>query len=459
MKNAALLWTVLAVLVLVFAPLLYALLLLPPAPPPVPVVPQKNAVAAPSSSCSSCPSSSSSSREGFRQAISMANTTNTALALIDTVVKASFHSAYRATDNTVSLEQLRVVLGRGVRWLDFDVLSIDAQPMVGFTTKPVAAPPVNTGMAAVMTNATGDPPNAAGNALPLTSVLVEAASAAFNGDTSPNSGDPLFVNLRIKTNDSSVYPTIAAAFGNAFGSALYSSRLLPHRTPLAALTGRVVFVLDTLHSAPGFRGPCDNSYSSCAAVQQVRSLAGLLCGTAAFPLTTAAVQARSSFSPVMPGDPGADLARTVALSRTLAAAANTRRSDTVDGFTAARRRGGLPGRPGAMLPSRLGAAAAAATAPPPGVLANPTSAAVERDTTATRWRCTVPDIAAPANGDVVSLIAHWGIQVAPQCFWRDDDALAAYESLFQENGGAAFLALSSAIGAAVGSGGAGTAAE
>lgn len=345
----------------------------------------------------------------------MANVTNTALALIDSVVKASFHSAYSASSNSVSLDQLRVVLKRGVRWVDFDVISVDAQPMVAYTTKPVAAAPVNTtagmgGAAAPMTSTTGDPPNAASNSLPLTTVLNELASAAFNGATSPNSGDPLFVNLRIKTNDSSVYPTVAAALGNAFGSALYSSRILPHRITLESLIGRVVFVLDTLNSAPGFASRCDNSYASCAAVQQVRSLAGLLCGTAAFPLTTAAVQMGTSFSPVLPVDPGAEIAAAAAAPARLA-----------------------PGN---------------GRAPPGAVtVTNPTSVAVERDSSATRWRCTVPDFAAPANSDVATLVARWGIQITPQCFWRDDDELAAYESLFQDNGGAAFLALSSAIGA------------
>lgn len=348
----------------------------------------------------------------------MSNTTNTALALIDSVVKASFHSAYTAQSNQVTLAQLRVVIGRGARWLDFDVVSVDAQPVVAYTTKPVTAAASATGMmptsrsAAAAAATTGDPPNVAANTLPLTSVLNEAASAAFNSGTCPNPGDPLFVNLRVKTNDSSVYPTIAAALGNAFGSALHTSRLQPHRTTLASLVGRVVFVLDTMHSAPGFAAQCDDSYSSCAAVKQVRSLAGLLCGTAAFPLTTATVQQGTSFSPVMPVDPGAALATSAELSRTLAATAVSESATK-----------------SASLQQ------------------NPTSKLIERDTSATRWRCTVPDFAAPHNGDVASLVAHWGIQVAPQCFWKDDDALAAYEGLFQNNGGAAFLALSSAIGA------------
>ncbi len=355
--------------------------------------------------------------EGFRASISMATSTTTSIALIDTVVKASFHSAYSASSNSVSLEQLRAVIKRGVRWLDFDVLSEDAQPVVGFTTKPAGAGGAKDGA-----SRRGDPPNEARNSLPLTTVLVEVAAAAFSPIGAPNSGDPLFVNLRIKTGDSGVYPTVAAALGNAFGSALHSSRVHPHRASLAALMGKAVFVLDTLHSAPAFAAQCDNSYAACAAVKQVRSLAGLLCGTANFPLTTANVQSGVGNSPVMPVDPAAAAARQVR------AAASQRAVATA----AAMGKGG-------------------------GAVVNPTSrgGGVERDTSATRWRCTVPDFTAPANGDASSLIARWGVQVAPQCFWLDDDALAEYEQLFQDNGGAAFLPLSAAIGATAGGGGGG----
>lgn len=346
----------------------------------------------------------------------MAASTATSIALIDTVVKASFQSAYSASSNSVSLEQLRAVIKRGVRWLDFDVLSEDAQPVVGFTTKPAGG----GGGAKDGASRRGDPANEARNSLPLTTVLVEVAAAAFSPSGAPNSGDPLFVNLRIKTGDSGVYPTVAAALGNAFGSALHSSRVHPHRVALDALMGKAVFVLDTLHSAPAFAAQCDNSYAACAAVQQVRSLAGLLCGTAAFPLTTATVQAGVGNSPVMPVDPAAAAARQVR-----AAAAQ-----------------------------RAVAAAAASKGGGKGAVVNPTSrgGGVERDTSATRWRCTVPDFAAPVNGDASTLVSRWGVQVAPQCFWLDDAALAEYEQLFQDNGGAAFLPLSAAIGATAGGG-------
>lgn len=358
-------------------------------------------------------------KEGFQQSISMANSSNTALALIDTVVKGSFHSAYDGKE--VTLAQLRTVLARGVRWVDFDILAdtATARPVIGVATKPVTAPPPPVAAGTAPANpGSGDPPNAASNTLPLTSVLNELSTAAFSPTGSPNAGDPLFVNLRIKTNNSGVYPGIASALGNAFGSALHTGgRIRPQQIDLASLMGRVVFVLDTQNSAPAFAQRCDDSYASCAAVKQVRSLAALLCGTANFPLSIAPKQMLAARQPVLPSDPaGEDIG-----------GSGTTTTNNTNPVLAAR---GLAATDTRMKPSNMN-----------GVVA--------RDTSATRWRCTIPDPGAPINGNVAELIEGWGIQVTPQCFWKDDTALAAYERLFQElGGGAACMALSSAVVAA-----------
>ena len=345
----------------------------------------------------------------------MANSSNTALALIDTVVKGSFQSAYDGKQ--VTLAQLRAVLARGVRWVDFDVLT-DAstqRPVVGVARRPVTAPPSPAAAGTAPANpGSGDPPNVARNSLPLTSVLNELAASAFNPTGSPNAGDPLFVNLRVKTNNSGVYPGIASALGNAFGSALHTGgRIQPHQIDLASLMGRVVFVLDTQNSAPAFAMRCDDSYASCAAVKQVRSLAGLLCGTAAFPLSIAPNQTRAARQPVLPGDP----------------------ADAMGGVGASTTNSVLAARGLAPTNTRM-----------KKQQQHGSSGVVARDTSAMRWRCTIPDPGAPVNGDAAALSDGWGIQVAPQCVWRDDDALAAYERLFQEiGGGAACMALSSAV--------------
>lgn len=347
-------------------------------------------------------------RQGFQQAISMANSSNTALALIDCCIKASYQTAYDGSG--VSLAQIRAVVARGARWVDFDVISVDAQPVVAYTTAPVAAAPAAPAApdAASASSSVGDPP-APASTLPLPSVLNELATVAFNSATAPNAGDPLFVCLRVKSNDAAIYATVAAAAGNAFGSALHASRIQPHAVPLSALLGRVVLVLDVRNSAAAFASRCDNALPACAAVKQIRSLAGLLAGTDAFPLTTADIQAQIAYSPVMGVDPGAQIARTAALSRATPA---------VDTRTAP-------------------AVAAPAVAP-----AAPT---MPRDSSATRLRCTLPALQSPANGDYSDLVQRWGIQVAPQCFWIDDGALAKYEAFFQDNGASAFLSLASAV--------------
>lgn len=234
------------------------------------------------------PCTTDSQKEPFTAEISMQNTTNMSYPLIDYVVKASAHSAYNLSSNTVSLDQLRNVIKRGCRWIDFDIFSVDHLPVVGFTTTPTVKPGQHSDSL---------------NVLPFAQVMTEVQRNAFSTLTAPNANDPLFINIRIKSSDSAIYSVVQTAMSNSFGSMLYTDKIQPNITPLAALSKRAILVIDTLYSAPEVSQLCDNTILSCAAATSLRSIAGLLCGTTQFPLTLQSIQLKQAPVPVMPGDP------------------------------------------------------------------------------------------------------------------------------------------------------------
>lgn len=350
--------------------------------------------------------------EPFIANISMQNTTGTGGAIIDYAIKSSYHTAYDSSSNSVSLEQLRKVLARGTRWVDFDVFSIDHEPAVGFSVKTVGSlPQQDTG--AQTTVETGM--NQATNSLPLILVLEELNRSAFDVTGSPNSGDPMFVNLRVKSADSAIYPIIQTSFANTFGTLLHSSRLDPATTPLADIMGKVVFVLDTINSAPNISAQCDNSYVSCTQAKSMRSIAALMCGTAKFPLVAQDTQLKLAPTPVMPGDPGD--------------------KDAGEG----------EGSANPLIDSPLPVVTQLAGDIP----AKKTN--ISRGTTAVRFRCSPPAIQSALSGANPSILPFWrdyGIQVVPYRFYIDDAGLGEYEQMFADNGHCAFIPLATAIGVA-----------
>ena len=107
---------------------------------------------------------------------------NQNIALKQCCMKASYNSAY--TGNYVSLDMIKFVLGRGCRFLDFEVFSIDGVPQVGVSTDLT-----NT----LLTSK---------NQIFLDTAFNTIVSSAFS-NASPYLLDPIFIHLRIKskTND------------------------------------------------------------------------------------------------------------------------------------------------------------------------------------------------------------------------------------------------------------------
>ena len=125
------------------------------------------------------------------------NKDSTVLPLREYCIKSSYNSA--STGNYVNVEMVKLLLKRGCRLFDFEILykEVDEKfiPVVGFTTD------INYNIIESK------------NTIPLDDVLIMIATNAYT-DTSPNSKDPIFINLRIKSNDSAAYNAIAKSIHN-----------------------------------------------------------------------------------------------------------------------------------------------------------------------------------------------------------------------------------------------------
>lgn len=156
-------------------------------------------------------------------------------------IKSSFNSAY--TGSYVNQNMVKYVLSRGCRFLDFEVFIKDGVPIVAYS------------------DAQYDPSYSSftslAPALSLAGVCSTIMSNAFT-DTSPNPGDPLFVQLHINTNLSSSYSVIAETIISSMSNKLYVGNVTPS-TPLNLLMGQIVLIIDNQTANSSYQ-----NYSGCA---------------------------------------------------------------------------------------------------------------------------------------------------------------------------------------------------
>jgi len=155
------------------------------------------------------------------------------MALKQYCIKGSYNSAF--TGNYINMDMLIYLLGRGVRFFDFEVYFIqDATtglytPQVGYSTdgKIIAIESTNT--------------------ILLDNVLSALVAGAFS-QTSPNNNDPLFINLRIKSNNNDIYKAVASSVDFILKPVLYhdtnGDRKVTKNTPMSELMGKVVLMVD-----------------------------------------------------------------------------------------------------------------------------------------------------------------------------------------------------------------------
>lgn len=161
-------------------------------------------------------------------------------------IKSSYGSA--TTGKYVHLDMIKHVLTRGCRLLDFDVFYVKENenfvPKVGFSTD------VNNYFIESK------------NSLLLDDVFSTIAAHAFS-QTSPNRTDPLFINMRIKSNDSAIYSAVAKSIDAKLKSITYSGKV-SRDTPFKDLMNKAVISVDkTIRRDYADFAKCDETDVSC----------------------------------------------------------------------------------------------------------------------------------------------------------------------------------------------------
>jgi hypothetical protein len=123
----------------------------------------------------------------------------------DYFIKSSFNSCAGGIGQKdwVGLKPLEYVIKQGVRMLDFEIVSKNGEPCV--TSSPETISNLKTAVSGTYNN------------LKFKEVMNFVASNAFAGvDKCPNGDDPLFINLRIKTTNTNIYPIMTTILKETF---------------------------------------------------------------------------------------------------------------------------------------------------------------------------------------------------------------------------------------------------
>jgi hypothetical protein len=123
--------------------------------------------------------------------------------LRDYYIASSYNSccAGQFLDDYVSLDALSNVLKRGARLVDFEIYSFGGQAVVA------ASPSSSYDFKGTY------------NCLPIGQVFSTLNGYAFSGQT-PNPHDPLFIHLRVKSNNLDIYKQLAKSLGDNFSNLL-----------------------------------------------------------------------------------------------------------------------------------------------------------------------------------------------------------------------------------------------
>ena len=213
-------------------------------------------------------------------------------ALRNFVIKSSSNSAY--TNGYMNLNMIKYVLSKGCRFLDFEIYMKDHVPIVAYSTNKQS-----------LETFTSQAP-----AVSFSGVCSTIISNAFS-EISPNSDDPLFLHLRIKTYDSSAYSKIAQIIKSSLGPKLYTEgdgSAVPVNldTQITDFLGKIVVIVDQ-HSSPGFQ-----NYSTCAPDNsECYSLTNVINMVSNTQSMRTYSQSDLTYQPINPPDPGVYLFRIV----------------------------------------------------------------------------------------------------------------------------------------------------
>jgi len=125
----------------------------------------------------------------------------------DYYILSSYNSCNTSTElqhNTISLNALKYVIGQGARLLDFEIYSLENKPIVSTSNNPDNYYMFQSS-----------------NYVTFNDVFETIINNAFNISTCPNPMDPLFVHLRVKSNNDKMLNNLATIFETYEGSTNY----------------------------------------------------------------------------------------------------------------------------------------------------------------------------------------------------------------------------------------------
>jgi hypothetical protein len=133
----------------------------------------------------------------------------------------------------VDVIALQSAIAQGYRCLDFEIYSQDNKPVVAASTKNSFYYKETY------------------NSIPFSDAMYAVAQNAFNPTKTPNGTDPLFIYLRIKSNNPKIIPDIVAAINAQFGGQLlgpdynyaYNGNNLG-QSPISHFVGKVIIITD-----------------------------------------------------------------------------------------------------------------------------------------------------------------------------------------------------------------------
>jgi hypothetical protein len=159
--------------------------------------------------------------------------------LYDYYIKAAYNACSGGSykNDYVDICVLKSIIKQGVRCLDFEIYSIDDQPIVATSTTN------NYHVKETL------------NYVNFATVMDTIRNNAFSGDTCPNPSDPILIHLRFKSNNQKMYSKLAEIFesyndlmlGPAYSYESEGKNL--GNFPLLSLKNKIVLIADRTNSA------------------------------------------------------------------------------------------------------------------------------------------------------------------------------------------------------------------
>jgi hypothetical protein len=200
--------------------------------------------------------------ESFLSGIQLSNTYPQTLTLNQYCIKASLNSAYNITSRNIDCDPnngggiLKIVLQRGVRFLDFEIYSVADKPIVGYSSSYDSTNTIN---------------EASNNPKTDTFIQLNNIFKFILSNKPTNITDPLFIQLRIKTQKTELYSTIAEYIHHYFDGALYLKGKITENTILSDINNKIIIVVDAINS--------NSSYSNLDKDHPFKELVNLETGT------------------------------------------------------------------------------------------------------------------------------------------------------------------------------------